>query len=152
MSSDDIVVHPDPSEPTSALTTAGIAGGPLIGGNLDMMATAAGWALPDLRGAIILLEAVDRYLGDVDRQLTMLRKAGHLDGIAGIAIGQFTDFQPSRSLTVVDLLRDHFRDVAVPILGGLPLGHGRQPVAALIGGAATVDADAGVLRIRRGAG
>ena len=33
------------------------------------------------RGLFLLLEAVNMYIGQVDRQLTMLRKAGHLDGL-----------------------------------------------------------------------
>ncbi len=48
MTSEDIVIRSRHEEPTSALTTEGAATGRLIGGNLDMVATAAGWALPDL--------------------------------------------------------------------------------------------------------
>jgi muramoyltetrapeptide carboxypeptidase len=62
-------------DPTSELTTSGTARGPVLGGNLDMIATGAGWALPDLHGAILFVEAVELYLGQVDRQLTMLRKS-----------------------------------------------------------------------------
>jgi muramoyltetrapeptide carboxypeptidase len=142
-----LVLHSRPDEATSALTTAGIAAGPLIGGNLDMIATSAGWALPDLRGAILLLEAVGMYLGQVDRQLTMLRKAGHLDGVAGIAVGQFTRFEPSGALTIVDLLRDHFGSLGVPILGGLPLGHGERPLSVPHGARTVLDAGAGTLTI-----
>ena len=70
-------------EATRILTTGGTARGPLIGGNIEMIATAAGWALPDLAGAILLLEGISLRLGQLDRMLTMLRKAGHFDGIAG---------------------------------------------------------------------
>lgn len=101
-------------EPTSQLTTSGTVGGPLLGGNLDMVAAGAGSALPDLNGAM-------------DRQLTMLRKAGHLDGIKGVAVGQFTKFKPSKGVTIVSLLQDHLARLGVPILGGLPLGHGDLP-------------------------
>jgi len=126
-------------ETTLALTTTGTASGPLLGGNLDMVVTAAGWALPDLRGAILFLEAIDMYVGQVDRQLTMLRKAGHLQGIAGIALGQFTKFAPSKGITIEALLRDHLSQLGVPILGGLPFGHGRDPVSVPLGITATID-------------
>lgn len=149
MSEAPLVVAAREIEPTSALTTSGIATGPLVGGNLDMVATGAGWALPGLRGAILLLESVDKYLGEIDRQLTMLRKAGHLDGLAGIAIGQFTHFQPSKSLTIIDLLRDHLRHFDVPILGGLPVGHGERPVALPLGMSTVLDADMRRLTIGR---
>jgi muramoyltetrapeptide carboxypeptidase len=139
-SSDDIRLHSREDEPTSALTTRGAARGRLLGGNLDMVSTAAGWALPDLAGTILLLEAVNMQIGQVDRQLTMLRKAGHLHGVAGVALGQFTGFDMNASITIVDLLRDHLERLGVPILGGLPLGHGREPLAVPIGCMATLDA------------
>lgn len=127
------------NEPTSLLTTQGNARGHLIGGNLDMIATGAGWALPDLHGAILLIEAVDLYLGQVDRQLTTLRKAGHLDGITGVAVGQFTKFKPSKGITIIELLRDHLSRLEAPILGGLPLGHGQNPSTVLVGAATVLD-------------
>jgi muramoyltetrapeptide carboxypeptidase len=151
MTTDDIVIQSRPEEPTSALTTSGITTGQLIGGNLDMVATAAGWALPDMHGAILLLEAVSLYRGQVDRQMTMLRKAGHLDGLAGVAIGQFTDFEFELRFSVIDILREHLDVLGVPVLGGLPLGHGRSPVSALIGAVAELDAGSGTLTIRRDA-
>ena len=138
-------VYSRSSEPTAALTTEGKVAGPLVGGNLDMVATAAGWALPDLRGAILLLEAVNMHIGQVDRQLTMLRNAGHLDGLAGVALGQFTGFDLARSFSVIDLLRDHLKRLDVPVLGGLPLGHGSGPLVVPIGARAVLDAEAGLL-------
>jgi muramoyltetrapeptide carboxypeptidase len=136
-------------EPTAALTTSGRAAGPLLGGNLAMVATGAGWALPELDGAILFLEAVDLYLGQIDRQLTMLRKGGHLSGIAGIALGQFHGCSPSKGVTVAALLQDHLADLEVPILGGLPLGHGRAPLTVPLGATMALDADAGTLAVCR---
>lgn len=150
MTTEDIVIDARSNEPTFRLTTSGTARGRLIGGNLDMVATSAGWALPDLNGAILLLEAVNLYRGQVDRLMTMLRKAGHLDGLAGVAIGQFTDFEFDRPYSVIDILHEHLAELKVPILGGLPLGHGDSPASALIGAVAELDAKAGILAIRRG--
>lgn len=123
---DNTVIKSDDQVETARLCTTGCVEGVLVGGNLDTVATAAGWALPKLDGKILFLEAVNMYLGQVDRHLTMLRKAGHLDGVAGIALGQFSDFKPSGSLTIIDLLHEHLSQLDVPILGGLPLGH-EQP-------------------------
>jgi muramoyltetrapeptide carboxypeptidase len=147
MTSGIVTIYSRGDEPTSALTTGGMAEGRLIGGNLDMISTAAGWALPDLTGAILLVEAVDMHLGQVDRQLTMLRKAGHLCGLAGIAAGQFTKFKPNGELTIIDLLRDHLGQLGVPILGGLPLGHGDRPLTVPVGAMAFLDADARELTV-----
>lgn len=114
-----------------------------------MIATAAGWALPDLNGSILLIEAVDMYLGQVDRLLTMLRKGGHLSGVKGIAVGQFTNFNPSGGITIIDLLQDHLNHLNVPILGGLPLGHGKSPLSVLIGAVASLDTASRQLIINR---
>jgi muramoyltetrapeptide carboxypeptidase len=138
-------VRTRPEEATARLTTAGSAVGRLIGGNLDMVATTAGWGLPDLNGAILLLEAVAMPIGQIDRQLTLLVKGGHLAGVAGIALGQLTGFDLDRRPSVVDLLRDHLGRLSVPILGGLPLGHGARPEVVPVGAMAVLDADAGIL-------
>jgi muramoyltetrapeptide carboxypeptidase len=132
-------------EATSALTTKGNARGRLIGGNLDMVATSAGWTLPSLRGAILLLEAVNMGLGQVDRQLTMLANSGCVAELAGVAIGQFTEFATGNR--VLDVLGDHLSRWNVPVLGGLPLGHGPNPRTAITGAIASLDADAATLTL-----
>ncbi|WP_426238837.1 S66 peptidase family protein [Pararhizobium sp. DWP1-1-3] len=134
-----------PNEPTARLTTKGKAKGVIAGGNLELIVTAAGWALPDMTGTILLLEAVDCYPGRVDRALTMLRKAGHLDGVAGVAVGQFLMVEPSRGEVIIDIVRDHLDVLGVPVLGGLPIGHGERPVSLPIGTMAELDADLGIL-------
>jgi muramoyltetrapeptide carboxypeptidase len=150
MTSQGICIHSRADEQTSALTTEGTAKGRMIGGNLETISAAAGWSLPSLRGAVLLVEAVNMYPGQIDRQLTMLRKAGHLTGLVGIAVGQFTDcFKPIDGFTVVDLLRDHLEQLKVPILGGLPLGHGHQPQSTLVGSMTFLDAAAGTLTISK---
>jgi muramoyltetrapeptide carboxypeptidase len=141
VSDEDLTLHAREEEPTIAATTKGVARGRVIGGNLSMISTCAGWSLPNLSGAILLIEAVNIGIGQVDRELTMLRKAGHLDGIAGVAIGQFTGFEEARHPVLVALLRDHFDRFEVPILGGLPLGHGDRPLSVPIGAMALLDAD-----------
>jgi len=87
-----------------------------------MISTAAGWALPDLTGAILLMEAVEMRLGQIDRLLTMLRKAGHLDNIAGVAVASSRIAARARwtccAITFIGSASD---------LGGLPFGHERSP-------------------------
>lgn len=60
MSDEPSLLRSATDEPTAALTTRGRATGVLLGGNLDMIATAAGWVLPNLRGAVLLLEDVEK--------------------------------------------------------------------------------------------
>jgi muramoyltetrapeptide carboxypeptidase len=149
--SEPTLLHSRTDEPTIALTTSGRAEGVLIGGNQDSIATAAGWALPKLEGAILLLEAFNLQLGHIDRQLTMLSKAGHLRGLVGVAVGQYTECG-KRASEAADqdtlwVLRDRLSGLGVPILGGLPVGHGRHPRALPVGTWAELDADAGRLEV-----
>lgn len=142
----EVVLHSRPEEPTAKLTTRGSAAGVLVGGNLDMVATTAGWALPSLVSSILLLEAVNMPIGQVDRQLTMLIKAGYLKGVSGIVLGQFTGFRSEGEFTVFDILQEHLEQLDVPVLGGVPLGHGSEALCIPIGLPVTLDADARELR------
>lgn len=150
MTTEMVVLQSDLSEPTAALTTTGTVQGVLIGGNLDTLAISAGWALPNLTGKIILIEAVAMGLGHVDRQLTMLLNAGHLNGVKGIAVGRFTDFHAHGAWTIIDVLRDRLARLNVPILGGLPIGHDKHPQTTPLGTLATLDAEAGTLTVMPG--
>ena len=139
------------AEPTAELTTTGRASGPLVGGNQYMVATSAGWNLPSLNGAVLLLEAFGMRLGHIDRQLTMLTNAGLLRHVVGVAVGQYTDCGPDATTqgdwTAIDVLRDRLHRLGVPVLGGLPIGHGRPATAVPVGTMATLDADAGTLTV-----
>jgi muramoyltetrapeptide carboxypeptidase len=139
--------HVSPDALTTGLTCGGTASGPLIGGNLETIVVIAGWALPDLTGAILLLEAVDCKPGGVDRALTSLRKAGHLDRIAGFAIGQFIAAEPAGADVIIEIVRDHLRRIDVPVLGGLPFGHGARALTVPVGSTATIDATKGTLDV-----
>jgi muramoyltetrapeptide carboxypeptidase len=152
-----VVIESDPQESTSALTTSGVARGRLIGGNQEMVATAAGWALPSLDGAILLLEAYGLRIGQMDRHLTMLERAGHLDGLQAIAVGQYTDCAlPDAATqgdwTTNDVIGERLRRLGVPILGGLPIGHGDSPLAVPVGTMATLDAESGTLVVESAVG
>jgi muramoyltetrapeptide carboxypeptidase len=152
MSGQPVSVKSDPAEPTSSVRTSGRAQGPLLGGNLSLIAASAGTPdLPDLSGAILLIEDVSEYPYRVDRMLTQLMRANALDGIAGVAVGQFTDCGE-----VSEVIAERLAPLGVPLLGGLPIGHGDQHVAVPLGTQATLDADAGTLVVapatRAGAG
>ncbi|MFI7226935.1 LD-carboxypeptidase [Nonomuraea angiospora] len=167
MTTDPVTVHRDPSEVTAQVgaagtmvgtatgTLAGTATGTLIGGNLSAVRTQVGAGLPSLEGAILFLEDNrGTGLGDVDRALTQLSRSGALDGVRGIALGQFLGFEEDDGdptlggWGVVDVLRDHLHRLGVPILGGLPAGHGDDPPTIPIGTEATIDTAAGTLTVQ----
>ena len=149
MDPEDVVLERDPNELTAALEVGGQASGPLVGGNLDVIRSCIGWGCPKFEGAILLLEAVDMFIGAIDRSLTQLRNSRLLDGLAGIAIGQFIRAgEPGPDKwSVVDVLANRLSDLEVPILGGLPIGHGPRPHTIPLGTTATIDTNGGTLTI-----
>ena len=146
MSTDPVTIEAVETEETAGVRVPGTATGPLIGGNLCLVASSVGTAdMPDLTGAILLLEEIDEPLYKIDRMLTHLRRAGALDGIAGVALGQFTDCLDDWHVGLDTMLLDRLGDLGVPVLGGLPIGHGPGQRSVPVGTLTTLDATAGTL-------
>jgi muramoyltetrapeptide carboxypeptidase len=154
MTTEPVVVKQDPAAPTAAVTwPAGPAGprtaaGPLLGGNLCLLAATLGTGdFPDLTGAILLIEDVNEPPYKVDRMLTQLRRAGVLAGLAGVAVGQFVECADQGPIDVTEVLAERLGDLGVPVLGGLPIGHGPDPLAVPVGVPAALDLAAGTLTV-----
>jgi muramoyltetrapeptide carboxypeptidase len=138
------------NEETSAVSVPGPpVSGVLLGGNLSMLASTVGTVdMPDFSGKILLLEDVGEAPYRVDRMLTHLRRAGAFDGVAGIAVGQFTSCVGTGPTTVVDVLREHLGALGVPVLGGLRIGHGVGQETVVLGAPAVLDVNVGCLTSR----
>ncbi|GAB2963921.1 LD-carboxypeptidase [Micromonospora polyrhachis] len=146
MSTEPVTVTRMPTEETAPVLVPGTATGPLIGGNLCLVVSSLGTPdMPDLAGAILLIEDVEEPPYKVDRMLTQLRRAGVLDKLAGVAVGQFTNCADDWPVTVADVLTERLGDLGVPVLGGLPIGHGLGQLTVPIGVPATLNASAGTL-------
>ncbi|MDI5943706.1 LD-carboxypeptidase, partial [Micromonospora sp. DH15] len=103
MTTAPVTVAAVPGEETFGVRVPGRATGTLLGGNLCLLAATLGTAdMPDLTGAVLLVEDVQEPPYKVDRMLTQLRRAGALDGLAGVAVGQFTDCADGWDTTVAD--------------------------------------------------
>ncbi|MEV0156856.1 LD-carboxypeptidase [Micromonospora sp. NPDC050686] len=148
MTTEPVTVAAVAEEETYAVRAPGRAEGVLLGGNLCLVTASIGTPdMPDLTGTVLLIEEVQEPPYKVDRMLTHLRRAGALDGVAGVAVGQFTDCADDWDTTVVDVLTDRLADLGVPVLGGLPIGHGPGQLTVPVGTPAVLDADAGTLTV-----
>jgi muramoyltetrapeptide carboxypeptidase len=79
--------------------------------------------------------------------LTQLRRAGKLDRVRGIVLGDFPECQPE-GFELADLLRDRLGDLGVPVAWRFPIGHTLQPNATLpLLARVTLDAGKGTLTI-----
>jgi muramoyltetrapeptide carboxypeptidase len=147
-----LTLRRDPRELTAQVAIEGTASGVLLGGNLSLIGRSIGWACPSFAGAILLIEAVDMFIGQIDATLTQLRRSGCLDGLRGVAVGQFIRSAEPRpgKWSILDVLYDQFADLGVPVLGGLPVGHGPCPPTVPLGTMATLDTLAGTLTVEPG--
>jgi muramoyltetrapeptide carboxypeptidase len=149
MSTEPTVVKADPDEPTFSVRTSGVVEGRLLGGNLSMLSTCVGTPfMPDLEGAILLIEDVGELAYRVDRLLTHLRNCGILQRLAGIAVGQFSEpGHGNNPVKPADVLTERLGDLGIPVLGGLSIGHGARNLAVALGSHAILDANAGTLSV-----
>ncbi len=119
----------------------GEAEGRLVGGNLCLIASGCGTpAQLDCTDAIVLLEEVGEAPYKVDRLLVQCRDAGVFRGARAFVLGDFLPVQPPDSPggSMDDVLLDVLAPLGVPILAGLPVGHGAANYALPFGRPASV--------------
>ncbi len=129
--------------------TGGRGRGRLVGGNLTLMTSMTGSPyLPDFRGNILFLEDIDEAPYRVDRMLTELWLAGHLDQLAGVVLGRFTEADArGNSFTLEQIFEDRFGDLGIPVVRGLMIGHMKDITTVPVGALAELDGDTGVLTL-----
>jgi muramoyltetrapeptide carboxypeptidase len=129
----------------------GRASGPLVGGNLVMVAGTLGtpWEI-DTRGAVLFLEEVSEQPYAIDRLLGQLRDAGKLAAAVGVAVGQLVQCESQRypEPSAVDVVRGVLEaEVRGPVVLDLPFGHVADNHALAVGTRAELDGDRGELRL-----
>jgi muramoyltetrapeptide carboxypeptidase len=122
----------------------GEAAGTLFGGNLTLLfAEAAAGHLRPPEGCILLIEDVTETSYRIDRMLTALRSGGYLAQARAIVLGDFTDCSSGKhQVPVESVLEDRLADLGIPVLSGLPVGHGPKNVPLPLGFQARVVAPA----------
>ena len=142
-----------PAPPSHRVRTIreGRARGPLLGGNLSVLAAIMGSNyLPDWDGAILFLEDVGEEIYRIDRMLTQLSLAGVLGRISGLVFGHCTDCTPGSSfgsLTLDEVLEDHVLPLEIPAWRGAMIGHIDDQFTLPQGIQAEIDAAPGTIRL-----
>ena len=129
----------------------GIARGPLLGGNLSVLAALMGTPyLPDFSGAILFVEDTNEAEYRIDRMLTQLALGGVLGKLAGVVFGQCTDCAAREpgygGFTVSEVLQQHLRPLGIPVFQGAQFGHVASQFSLPLGVPAEIDARAGTIR------
>ena len=134
-----------------------IAGGrvsaPIVGGNLYTLNHLMGTPYElDFSGSILMIEEVDTHSVDFDVMLWQMRLAGVLDGVVGVVVSDLHECGKPEPEVVADrsledVLESHLGTLGVPVIYGLPLGHGPHLASIPLGVMATLDAEARTLSI-----
>jgi muramoyltetrapeptide carboxypeptidase len=125
-----------PAEPGMLLArgqrvVAGTATGRLWGGNLSLLASDVGIEPPPDEPGILVIEDIREDSYRIDRMLTQLARAGWLDQVVGVVIGQFHGNPTSELLEHV--VADRLAGLGVPVVSGLEVGHGERNLALPLG-------------------
>ncbi len=121
--------------------------GRLIGGNLTVIGSLAGTG-HSMRAndSIVILEDVNEPIYKIERSLWQLIRSGSLAGCVGIGFGEFTgnDAHSGRDDLLKIAIREMVEPLSIPVLWGLPVGHGRRNIAFRHGAQARLDPIRGI--------
>ena len=137
--------------------TPGRVQGPLHGGNLEVFSRLLGTPfLPDLSGAVLILEDIGERPYRVDRLITHLDLAGVFGAVAAVVLGEFKDCReregsPLISPPVEEVLEERLGRLAIPVVRGASIGHGSRNTALPYGTAVELDTRHGTLVALEGA-
>lgn len=129
--------------PAHALDRPGTATGPLAGGNLSMLVHTLGTSSEvDWTGKLLFIEDIDETLFSLDRMMTQLRRAGKLDQLAGLLVGNFADMRDNQttpySKTAYEIVADAVSAYTYPVAYEWPVGHEGPNLALPVGWSAAL--------------
>lgn len=133
----------------------GSAEGRLVGGNLSLIASLVGTPFQmSFKDHILFIEEIGESTYRVDRMLTQIAQSGLLQGVKGIAFGYFTncdakpgDWGYEQSISLMEVFKDQFGELGVPVLAGLPFGHEKHNATLPVGIRARLDTEKGTIKV-----
>ena len=111
---------------------SGSAGGRLWGGNLSLLASEVGVEPPPEDRSVLVLEEVAEPGYRIDRYLTQLLRAGWLDRVRGVLVGDVGSGSP--------VVADRLGVLGIPVVVDAPIGHGDRNLALPLGADVRLDA------------
>ncbi|MBW1714653.1 MAG: LD-carboxypeptidase [Deltaproteobacteria bacterium] len=128
----------------------GKARGTLLGGNLSTICSLLDTPfLPSFDSVILFLEEKGESPYRVDRMLTQLLLSGRLAHLSALVIAQMEDCGEQEIL--YSLLQERLGTLSVPMVTGLPVGHGDENISIPLGLPALLDSDRMVLEVEESA-
>ncbi len=108
--------------------------GVLVGGNIRCLLKLAGteyW--PDMRGKVLLLEAMSGNVPKMVTALNQLKQMGVFEKVNGILLGTFSEMEMQRYSPTIEELVLQYAGPNVPIAKTFEIGHGSDSKAIEIG-------------------
>ena len=122
---------------------AGIAEGPLLGGNLSVLCNLLGTRhMPELHKHLLFLEEITETPKKIDRMLTQLTLTPGYNSLAGVVCGVFDECQPTDtdpSQTLDEVLDENFAAFSKPVVYGYSFGHVARQYTLPVGVRARLD-------------
>lgn len=123
LTGESLYYHAKPAE----YNRSGIAEGVLVGGNLSLIVHLMGSVSDiDTDDKILFIEDIGEHLYKVDRMLLTLKRAGKLDKLKALILGDFTDMEDTErpfGQTLEALIWDKVKEYNYPVCFGFPCGH-----------------------------
>ena len=137
-------------DPLEFCMAPGVARGRAVGGSLSILASLCGTPFQvRTDDAVVFLEDVGERPYRIDRLLVQLVQAGTFERARAVVLGDFTRCdEPGGGVRARDALDRVFRELSIPVLAGVPFGHGSPNFAFPVGAEVEVDAGRGVVRFR----
>lgn len=124
----------------------GRATGPVLGGNLTCLAHLLGTPfIPDMEGALLLIEDKKEALYRLDRMINHLKQSGILSSLGAVLLGEFTDCATNDE--ICEMVMDHVSSFNFPVLHSLPFGHSLRNEVIPLGAPFLLDTHERVLKV-----
>jgi muramoyltetrapeptide carboxypeptidase len=135
-----------PPEYTVGRINGGRAEGPIVGGNLSLMARMVGMGfLPSFKDKIVFIEDTEEEPYRLDAYLAQLFSATDITEAAGIVVGEMTKtesrFGHIDGWTAAKVIKDYFSRLDQPVIYNFPCGHGKEKITIPVGIRVALDAD-----------
>ncbi len=120
----------------------GTATGTLVGGNLCTFVPNLGSQADATVGKdlILFVEEVGESMHNVDRQMRILLMNGVLSRCKGVILGEFTDCGSEFTYKNIEaMLHEMLAPLGIPVLCGMPAGHGDVNLPLVMGAPVTID-------------
>ncbi len=115
----------------------GKASGQLIGGNLALLAHLCGTkSAYKTTGKILFIEDIGEYIYNIDRMFLQLKRAGHLENLAGLIVGGFTDIKDNPrpfGQSIPELILHQVAEYDYPVCFDFPVSHEKENLALKVG-------------------